>query len=494
VKFKPPGKRGLIRGLAVSGVAIASVSSLVMSQAPAFADPSITYMAVGSDTTQKLMDAFTVDVAGNLIASYDAVNPTSTTSNQIAGEIITAQKTGTGITGPVAGSDVTANYAPPRYCSFTRPNGSGAGVNSMRQSDGSTATISTAAGESFTPSSVSVTGPDTEVPPVNRTIPGITSVTVTGNDTENPPVSRTVTGPVTATVPNNAPQSGCVDVVRSSSGPASTVLDATAGNFIYIPFGLDSVAASVGSAGNLTALLTPATSLSLPQLQAMYKTGTGAVIGSTCYEPTNGVACTGTTTTVMVNLYVPQPGSGTRNFWLTTMDGSVPSPLPAWVFDHIQAGTSNGQAVEEHDGTAVSSDPNGLGPFSVSQWIQEQKPGFGHSNFVAQAVVAPMAATTGGTVQAAFNGTVPNATLNASFPVLREVYNVLQYDRVVNTGDGAFDANLAGLFVGINSQLCQDAIQISTYGFASLSSAPLGHHCGDIDTTKLRAFGHTTGF
>jgi hypothetical protein len=470
VKLKSPGKRA-VRGLAVTGVALASVTGLVMSQTAALADPSITYLAVGSDTTQKFMDAFSVDLAGNLLASEDAVNPTSTTTNQVSGQVVSVQKTGTGITGtPPVATGITASYANPQYCSFTRPNGSGAGANAARQSMGSIATITTAAGQTVT-----VTGPATNG--------------VAGNDT--------VTGPG----PNNAPQIGCVDVVRSSSAPGSANVDPTAGNLIYIPFALDSVAASIGSTGNLTALNSTTSTLSLPQLQAMYSTGVGQVVGTVCYQPTGGTTCAGTGfTTTSVDLYVPQSGSGTRNFWLTKMDGSVPSTLPAWVFDHIQSDGGQttaadvGLLVEEHDGTAVSADPNGIGPFSVSQWIQEQKPGFGHSNFVANAVVIPMELTTGATPIAAFTGTLPNASLVITFPVLREVYNALQYDRVVNTGDGQFDANLAGLFVGGSSQICQDTPEILAFGFATLSTAPLTHHCGDIDTTHLRAFGPSTGF
>ena len=68
------------------------------------------------------------------------------------------------------------------------------------------------------------------------------------------------------------------------------------------------------------------------------------------------------------------------------------------------------------------------------------------------------------------------------------MYNVVQYDRVVNTGDGQFDATLAGLFVGTNSQLCQDSAEIVAYGFATLSTSPLGHTCGAVDATNLRAY------
>jgi hypothetical protein len=163
------------------------------------------------------------------------------------------------------------------------------------------------------------------------------------------------------------------------------------------------------------------------------------------------------------------------------------------VFDHIQAGPDKGALVEENDGTAMSTDPDGIGPFSTAQWISEQKSGFGHANFVAQAVLLPMAATTGGTVvnpYTPFTTPVPaNAALNTSFPFVREVYNVLQFDRVVNNGDGQFDANLAGLFVGGNSALCQDAAEIVSFGFALLPGVANAqfNSCGQV-TTALQAY------
>ena len=82
----------------------------------------------------------------------------------------------------------------------------------------------------------------------------------------------------------------------------------------------------------------------------------------------------------MIDLYVPQPGSGTRNFWGTTL-GNFPTgagALPACVHDHIIAGAlapaNDGNVsvpVEEHDGTAVATDPNGYGPYSIAQYISQ---------------------------------------------------------------------------------------------------------------------------
>jgi phosphate transport system substrate-binding protein len=484
VKFKPPVSRRALRGLVLTGAAVASVSGLVLTQAPAMADPSITYLAAGSDTTQDVVNQFTVDLSGNLLGSFDAVNPVSA----VGGEVITANKTGTGISGQRASTGITSNPANPENCSFTRPNGSGQGVNSLRQALGSTATIATAPGE---------------------------VVTVTGG---TPPV--TATGPI----PNFKPALACVDVARSSSGPATANVDPTAGNLIYIPFALDAVTASIGSttnsiipAGGTTPVATPATQLGalttvgfdLAGLKTMYSTGNGAfphgVTSGTCYIPFHydgsaaGTAPAGCTTQVTVDLYVPQSGSGTRNFWLAQMYAPATAPASAgwWTANIVTAAQQpattvptafQGQLVEEHNGTAVSADPIGIAPFSISQFISQKR---GHNPRFFSAVLTPV----DGTPPTVGAGT---GTLNTAFPVKREVYNVLQYDRVVNTnpatGPNPFDANLAGLFVSTSSQLCQDAATVAAFGFGSLNTAPLGHHCGDIDTTLLRAFGPTTGF
>ena len=134
---------------------------------------------VGSNTTQYVMGQFTQDVSGNLLGSFDAVNPVT----GVAGEVVTAAKTG--ITRPPARRTTS------RLGSAASPgrNGSGAGATSLRQSLGSTNTnITTRAGE-----------------------------TVTVNGT-------------TVTLPGVAPQGNCIDLSRSSSGPASSVIDPTAGS------------------------------------------------------------------------------------------------------------------------------------------------------------------------------------------------------------------------------------------------------------------------
>src|SRR5262249_55695055 len=156
------------------------------------------------------------------------------------------------------------------------------------------------------------------------------------------------------------------------------------------------------------------------------------------------------TTAVTVDLYIPQAGSGTRNFWLAQMNNATGNEQ--WVSATIvtatqQPGTAvptafQSQPVEEHNGTAGSAGPIGLAPFSVSQFVSQKR---GHNPRFFSAVLLPtdaIAPTVG-------SGT---GTLNPAATIKREVYNILQYDRVVNTnpasGPNPFDANLAGLFVG----------------------------------------------
>src|SRR5579862_8208994 len=93
---KPPRSRGLgrrrARRLVAAGTVVASIVSVgvAATAGTAVADPSITYLVVGSDTTQDVMNAFANDLSGNLVGSFDAVNPVTGASH----DAITAAKTG----------------------------------------------------------------------------------------------------------------------------------------------------------------------------------------------------------------------------------------------------------------------------------------------------------------------------------------------------------------------------------------------------------------
>src|SRR5713226_5282088 len=106
--------RARLRTLAVLGTATLGLTGLATFQANrAFADPTEVYVAAGSDTTMDVMDQWGIDLTGNEVGTYDAVNPVTATAH----ELITPVKAGTGT-----------------RCSFTRPNGSGEGLSALRKS------------------------------------------------------------------------------------------------------------------------------------------------------------------------------------------------------------------------------------------------------------------------------------------------------------------------------------------------------------------------
>lgn len=390
--------RPRLKALMAVGTATLGFASFAVAQAaPALADPTQVYIAVGSDTIQDVMNQYAVDLGGNELGSYNAVNPVT----QTAHEIITPVNSKPGGT--------TVN------CSFTRPNGSTEGLNALRKS-------------------------------VNQN--------------------------TTATQLTAPPQQNCVDIGRSSSGPGSN--QANDGALVYIPFALDAVAGSTGPTtggvvGGVTTVasnITTADSFTLTDLVNLYKNCTTVTEGGVTYNPN-----TATTGQQQIDLYVPQAGSGTRNFWATTL-GFNNTTLPACVHDTVVAGADTGQAVEEHDGTAVATDANGFGPFSIAQWIAQKN---GHNDRRHGALIHNL------------NGVAPvtsGGSLNTAFPITREVYNIVQFAKV--SGSTA-DSALVNLLVGPNSSLCQDTFTITGLGFALLGSGTTDT-CGSI-ANSLRAFG-----
>ncbi len=268
-----------------------------------------------------------------------------------------------------------------------------------------------------------------------------------------------------------APQQNCIDINRSSSAPGTN--QKADGQLIYIPFALDAVTGATGPASGTNATkITTADDFTITDLTNLYANCQTVTEGGITYNPV-----TATGTQVQIDLYVPQSGSGTLTFWANKLGFSATS-VPACDHQTILAGPDAGAQVEQNDGTAVASDPDGYVPFSIAQWIAQSN---GHNDRRHGAVVHDI------------NASVPvtaGGTLNASFPFTREVYNVVQYDQVVNTGDGKFDQALASLLAGANSSLCQDTFTITGYGFALLGTPATTDNCGSTAST-LRAFDST---
>jgi ABC-type phosphate transport system substrate-binding protein len=271
----------------------------------------------------------------------------------------------------------------------------------------------------------------------------------------------------TATQLPAPPQPNCIDFSRSSSGPGTN--QSNTGALVYIPFALDAVTIAAGSATTVA----QANNFTLANLQSLYTCNTVTVNGVT-YNPGTGGN---------IDLYIPQSGSGTLSFWATTMGFST-SALPPCLHQTIVAGPNTGTIVEEHDGLAVTSDPNGIGPFSIAQWISQRN---GHNDRRHSAILQKI----GGTFPCAgsSNCTAAGTTLNSAFPVTREVYLVVPFNKVTS-GMTGFDPALAQLLAGGNSNLCQDIFTIQGFGFALLGSGTTDL-CGST-ANSLRAFDPAT--
>ena len=223
----------------------------------------------------------------------------------------------------------------------------------------------------------------------------------------------------------------------------------------------------------------------LHDLQTLYKNCTPVTAGGVTYDPNQPPAAGNT----KIDLYIPQSGSGTRNFWATTV-GISNTSLPACVHDTIVGGplgtATPAVPVEEHNGTPMATDPNGFGPFSIAQWIAQRN---GHNDRRHTAVLQNLGpctditnpATCTAPVSAFSNGNPATGSLNTNFPITRNVYSVVSFARVTNPSDPLFtllnNANPAGAF------LCSESTQIISYGFALVPAI-----CGEV-IASLRAQG-----
>jgi phosphate transport system substrate-binding protein len=286
---------------------------------------------------------------------------------------------------------------------------------------------------------------------------------------------KSINPSTTATQLANPPEPGCVDFSRSSSGPGAN--QDNAGDLVYIPFALDAVATATGPAAAVggsdpaqATAITQANAFTVANLQSLYACNP-VTAGGVTYTPDGTVT---NATNQPIHLYVPQPGSGTRNFWGSTL-GFNTTTLPACVHDHSVVTPT--LAVEEHDGTVFATDPAGLGPFSIAQFVSQTN---GHNDRRHNVAIHNL------------NGIAPltGTSLNTSYPITREVYNVTKFSRVTS-GNPDFDANLANLIAGGSSALCGQTLTIRSFGFATLAGSPLGHSCGQV-VANLRAFNPST--
>ncbi len=315
--------------------------------------------------------------------------------------------------------DITPNNAAAGQCSFSRPNGSGQGENALRKS-------------------------------INQS--------------------------TTAAQLAIAPGANCIDWSRSSSGPGSD--QKADGQLVFIPFAIDALTGSVGSESS-SAFQTETSLLTSAQETTLYNTCSNVTMPDGTVLDPNG---TGNGTTILnIDLYFPQSGSGTAKFWASKTGNWNPAAPGACVHQTIVNATNpanDGTVVEEHDGSAVSDDPQGYGPFSIAQYIAQTN-GFG-INRIHLAILEDI------------NSIAPevNGSLNLNATFTREVYDIIPFANVTS-GMTGFNSQEAQLLAGTASVLCRDVITITNYGFALLPSNSSTYDACGATTANLRAFDST---
>ena len=219
----------------------------------------------------------------------------------------------------------------------------------------------------------------------------------------------------TALLASLAAGNGCLQYSRSSSLNTA----ATGGaQLTYVPMAVDAVTYAV------TADSVVPRELTLAQLQAIY----------TC-----NATYVGTGPNWAIQPMLPQPGSGTRSFWETEM-GITDAQVTAGDYPCI-TDMSGGSLIEEQNGTVLGQ--NNLVPYSIASWDAEESQVIGDVR--------------GNSVLGVING-LASQQINTSFPVTREVYNVIP-----TAAENS--APTSTVFVGSNSLICQNTATIAQYGF-----------------------------
>ncbi|MFJ4830400.1 substrate-binding domain-containing protein [Streptomyces sp. NPDC088747] len=226
--------------------------------------------------------------------------------------------------------------------------------------------------------------------------------------------------------------STCVDIARSSRGPKTTVPGT---DLTFVPYARDAVtyATDLGS--------TVPTNLTIAQLASIYKT--------CAYTDAGGVSRT-------VQPLLPQAGSGTRTYFLTSIGVTEAQITTAKATCGLQ------DNVQEHDGTAIAN-ANQLVPYSVAQWIAQGKGLADVPNRKGESRLRSIA----GSVPTTGSGT--SLALNPGFIFSRDVYNVVQTTRL---SEAAISEAL--------TDICAASATIQNYGFGTISN------CGDTTTPALK--------
>lgn len=260
------------------------------------------------------------------------------------------------------------------------------------------------------------------------------------------PGSEDPTGPLT---------SADLQFARSSSGISTPAAN---GAYSYVPLAVDAVTYAVHSANT-----TVPRNLTKTDLTAIYSSANGAsVVLESGVSVTVGLQGTGAD----IVPFIPQSGSGTRSFWLSSL-GLNEATKGAAVADTYSGGT----LVQEHDGGVLAAVTNAITPFSIAQHIAQ-----GNSTALQNRYNVTVNDRRNGAVLATVDGVSPLAggELNTAFPLARPVFTVVQHAEIATSSD------LSGAFVGAGADSVyeatssEDSYVIEDFGFGSIINRDTG--------------------
>lgn len=252
-----------------------------------------------------------------------------------------------------------------------------------------------------------------------------------------------------------------VDIARSSSRPSTTP---GTGVLTFIPFAIDAMSYAYNAASTFPSdvpLGNATSDLPIP----------GTSPARFAFTLRNIYNCRVTTyvdrggNTQTIQPLIPQTGSGTRSYWISTM--AIPTgtgtTFPACVSDL-------GNTVQEHDGRFLTGLHQIVG-YSIAQYIAQGR----HTQITQTNVQERKGNAVLGRVGTVNPFTLSGGTLtlNASFPIQRQVFNVVETTRLGETA-------IAAALVGPTSTFCTAAgtAIVQSYGFA-----PDPTNCGTTTLT-----------
>ena len=180
-----------------------------------------------------------------------------------------------------------------------------------------------------------------------------------------------------------------------------------------------------------------------------------------------------------INAYIPQAGSGTRSFWI----GQV-KITEADITNGVTAAkdvTPTGISVQEHDGTAVATDPYALVGFSISQWVAQ-------TNGVAPKRTAGAILRSMGGLEATVVTDGVYATAPTWSAIKRAVYNIVPTALINADEENAYTR----AFRGTNSLVCQSQTVIQKFGYGLLSYTGTDAATGETEGGNATVCGNIT--